>query len=203
MSTQPVVAGARSAQGRLRWKRFAVVVIPAGIIALVLIALTARGAIGASISVSGKEYTVTANQLTGTGFEQFGATAPKSGGGGVGVAESAIRSAKLSHLCQAVSVGPMTLLLKAGNGTTPVSANNLIVDASQLSGNATFHNIVIGQDANSLSAVPGTTGAAGSFGEQANSITIDNLHQNTWLTTAGTFTLPGLNLTVTHSGSCP
>lgn len=203
MSTELAVAGARSAQGRLRWKRFAIIVIPAAIIAFALIALTARGAIGASISVSGKEYTVTANQLTGNGFEQFGTTVSKSSGGGVPVAESAIKSAKLSHLCQAVSVGPMTLLLKAGSGNTPVSANNLIVDASELKGNATFHNIVIGQDASSLSAVPGATGSAGSFGEQASSITIDNLHQNTWLTTAGTFTLPGLDLSVRHNGSCP
>ena len=31
-------------------------------------------------------------------------------------------------------------------------------------------------------------------------ITIDNLRQHTWLTTAGTFTLPGLSLSFSHSG---
>jgi hypothetical protein len=38
-------------------------------------------------------------------------------------------------------------------------------------------------------------GPSGGFGQQADSVTIDNLKQNTWLTTAGTFTLPGFNLT--------
>ena len=76
-----------------------------------------------------------------------------------------------------------------------MSASNLIVDADQQSGNATFHNITIGQDAGTLTEDPGVTGPAGGFGEQADSVTIDNLQQNTWLTTAGTFTLPGFSLT--------
>ena len=37
-------------------------------------------------------------------------------------------------------------------------------------------------------------GQAGGFGQEAGSVTIDNLVQDTWLTTAGTFTLPGLTL---------
>ena len=59
---------------------------------------------------------------------------------------------------------------------------------------ATFTNISIGLDAGTLTEDPGTTGAAGSFGEQADTVTIDNLNQDTWLTTAGTFTLPDLHL---------
>jgi len=59
---------------------------------------------------------------------------------------------------------------------------------------ATFTNISIGDDAGTLTEDPGTTGAAGSFGEQADTVTIDNLNQDTWLTTAGTFTLPDLRL---------
>lgn len=51
------------------------------------------------------------------------------------------------------------------------------------------------QDAGTLNEVPGVTGPSGGFGQQADSVTIDNLRQNTWLTTAGSFTLPGFNLT--------
>jgi hypothetical protein len=69
-----------------------------------------------------------------------------------------------------------------------------------LSGNASFGNIAIGQDASTLNQDPGNVGAAGGFGEQAATITIDNLRQHTWLTTAGTFTLPGLSLSFSHSG---
>jgi hypothetical protein len=65
---------------------------------------------------------------------------------------------------------------------------------------ATFHNISIGLDAGTLTEDPGTTGTAGTFGEQADSVTIDNLNQDTWLTTAGTFTLPDLSLS--FGGSC-
>ena len=195
---------ARLAMGRVRWKRFAFVMVPSAIVAAALIGLTAEGAIGANISVSGQEYTVTANQLKGTGFEQFGSTV-SSGKNQVPVAESAIRSATLDNLCQAVKIGSVTLLLRAGRSSGhPVSASNLIVDASSLSGDATFNNIAIGQDAGTLNQVPGTTGTPGTFGEQADTVLINHLVQNTWLTTAGTFTLPGLSLKIsTNGGSCP
>jgi hypothetical protein len=177
--------------------------VPSAVVAAVLIGLTAQGAIGANISVSGQEYLVTANQLSGTGFEQFGSVVPQ-GNKQIPVAVSAIKSADLTKLCQAVKVGGITLLLRAGSASNPVHADNLIVDASSLAGNATFHNIAIGQDAGTLNEVPGTTGTPGTFGEQASDITIKNLVQNTWLTTAGTFTLPGLKLNVsTNGGSCP
>jgi hypothetical protein len=190
--------------GRVRWKRFAFIMVPSAIVAAALIGLTAEGAVGANISVSGQEFTVTANQLSGNGFEQFGATV-KSGNKQIPVAESAIRSATLTNLCQAVKIGSVTLLLRAGRSSgNPVSASNLIVDASALSGDASFHNIAIGQDAGTLNEVPGTTGTAGSFGEQADTVTINHLVQHTWLTTAGTFTLPGLSLGISTSGSsCP
>jgi hypothetical protein len=197
-------ASPRAALGRVRWKRFALIMVPSAVVAAALIGLTAEGAIGANISVSGQEYTITASQLSGRGFEQFGSTV-KSGRRQIPVAESAIRSAKLANLCQAVKIGSVTLLLRAGRASgDPVSASNLIVDASSLSGDASFHNIAIGQDAGTLNQVPGTTGTPGSFGEQADTIVINHLVQHTWLTTAGTFTLPGLSLNIsTNGGSCP
>lgn len=203
MSSLNALSGAGSPEGRLRWKRFAVILVPCAIVAVILIGLTAQGAIGASISVSGQAYEVTANQLKGSGFEQFASTVRDAKGNQHPVAVSGIRSASLSNLCQAVTVGGISLILRAGSGNNPVSASNLIVDADQQTGNATFHNIVIGQDAGTLNAVPGTSGSQGGFGEQASGITIDNLRQHTWLTTAGTFTLPGLHVSVSHSGgSC-
>ena len=186
--------------GKVRWRRFAIVAVPAVAVAGVLVGLTAEGAIASSISVSGEEYTVTASQLTGTGFEQFGGEVSNASGPQP-VIVSAIHSAKLTDLCQAVKIGPITLRLTAGTGGTPASASNLIVDASGQTGSvAIFKNISIGLDAGTLTEDPGASGAAGSFGEQADSITIDNLNQDTWLTTAGTFTLP--NLSLGFGGSC-
>ena len=162
--------------------------------AAVLVALTTEGVLAASISVSGSAFEVSSSQLKGTGFEQFGGAVTDSKGGQHPVAISAIKSASLANLCQSVSVGPVTLRITAGGGSQPATADNLIVDADSLSGDATFNNITIGQDAGTLNEVPGVAGPAGTFGQQADSVTINNLRQNTWLTTAGTFTLPGFNL---------
>jgi hypothetical protein len=181
-------------QGRVKWRRFAIAAVPAVIIAGTLIGLTAEGAIASSISVSGQEYLITASKLTGTGFEQFGGQI-SGASGNQPVIISAIHSATLTNLCQSVTIGPVTLHLTAGGAGNPVEADNLIVDASGQTGSrATFHNISIGLDAGSLSEDPGTTGTAGGFGQQADSMEIDNLVQHTWLTTAGTFTLPDLSL---------
>jgi Family of unknown function (DUF6230) len=190
--------------GRVKWRRFAYVAVPAGAIAAILVGLTAQGAIASSISVSGEEYLVTATQLNGTGFVQFG-TELNSDQNGSSVpepaVESGISSATLANLCQAVKVGPVTMKLTAGSGSTPVSASNLIVDTTSQQGSlAVFHNIAIGQDASTLDKDGGLAGTAGGFGQQADSVTIDNLVQQTWLTTAGTFTLPGLN--ISFGGSC-
>ena len=182
-------------QGRVRWRRFAVLFVPAMAAAAVLVALTTQGVLAASISVSGSAFEVSSSQLKGTGFEQFGGLVTDSKGNPHPVAISAIKSASLAHLCQSISVGPVTLRITAGGGSTPATASNLIVDSDNLSGDATFNNIVIGQDAGTLNEVPGVTGPSGGFGQQADSVTIDNLKQNTWLTTAGSFTLPGFDLT--------
>lgn len=182
-------------EGRVRWRRFAILFVPAMAAAAVLVALTTEGVLAASISVSGSAFEVSSSQLKGTGFEQFGGLVADSKGGQHPVAISAIKSASLANLCQSVSVGPITLRITAGGGSTPATASNLIVDSDNLSGDATFNNIVIGQDAGTLDQVPGVTGPSGGFGQQADSVTIDNLRQNTWLTTAGSFTLPGFNLT--------
>jgi hypothetical protein len=187
-------------KGRIQWRRFALILVPAAVITATLVGLTANGAIAASISVSGQQFLVTSSQLNGTGFEQFGSQI-NGPSGTQPVVVSAIHSATLSHLCQQVKVGGVTLTLHAGDGSTPVSASNLIVDASGQSGSeAIFHNITIGQDAGSLVRDPGTTGQSGGFGQEADSVQINNLVQHTWLTTAGTFTLPGL--TLGFGGSC-
>lgn len=199
-ATHPAQPARVATTGKVRWRRFAILMVPSAAVAAVLVGLTATGSIAASISVSGNAFEVTSTQLRGIGFEQFGSIATQANGTQHPVAVSVIRNATLQSLCQSVAVGPFTLVLRAGVGSTPVSADNLVVDADQLSGNATFTNIAIGQDAGTLTEVPGTAGASGGFGEQADTIVIDNLRQHTWLTTAGTFTLPGLSLSFSRSG---
>jgi hypothetical protein len=182
------------AHGRMRWGRFAMVAVPALAVAGILVGFTAEGAIASSISVSGQEFLVTASQFNATGFEQFGG-AVSNANGQQPVIITAMHNATIDNLCQSVTIGPVTLRLTAGGGGTPVTASNLIVDASSQTGSlATFHNITIGQDAGTLTEDPGTTGTSGGFGQQADTFQLNNLVQHTWLTTAGTFTLPGLSI---------
>ncbi len=196
-------AGA-GAPGRVRWRRFAIMFVPAAGVTALLLGLTASGALASSFSISGQQFKVSADQLTGTnGFQQFGTIDHTAGGTLIPVAESEIGHATITNLCQSVKVdlstfglGTWTLKITAGQGATPVSADSLIIDANQLSGStATFHNINIGQDASTLNAVSGVpTGQAGTFGQQASDVSISNLQQVAYATSAGTFTLPGFGL---------
>ena len=70
-----VDSNSRSVRGKVRWRRLALVAVPAFAIAGTMVGLTAEGALASSISVSGQQFTITADQLQGTGFAQFGGVA--------------------------------------------------------------------------------------------------------------------------------
>ena len=97
--------------------------VPATAVAAGLAILTAQGALGVQFAISGMPFTVTATELKGTGFEQFGALdhmvedSPNEGdtGGQVLVVTSAIKNATLTKLCQSVDLGGINLLIKAGS----------------------------------------------------------------------------------------
>jgi hypothetical protein len=198
--------GVRAGAGRTRWRRFAVLAVPALGAAVLLVVLTAQSLLAVSFSVSGTPFVVTARELRGQGFEQFGVTDRSvlkvlpGHGSQIVLTANAIRSATLTDLCQSVTIGGLTLRITAGTGGTPVRATGLVVDADRLSGNARFTHINIGQDASTLNQVPGVRGPAGGFGEQAATVTITGLRQHAYATTAGTFTLPDFSLR--FGGAC-
>ncbi|MGW5261109.1 DUF6230 family protein [Microbispora sp. NPDC004025] len=190
----------RVRQGRVRWKRFALVFVPALAVASVLVGATAEGAIGASFVVSGDTFKVSADTLQGQGFVQYGSTVENKKGQKIPVAVSGIRKATLTNMCQTVlvksPVGAVTIRITAGTGKDPVTAENMIVDASQIEGNAVFTKLEAGRDASALDQLPGAAGAAGMFGQQASGITIKDFRQVSWSVNAATFKLPGLKLAV-------
>jgi hypothetical protein len=196
------------AGGRVRWKRFAGMLTVTGALAAGMVALTAQGVLASQFSISGMPFTVTADKLEGTGFEQFATIdemikdSPNQGdtGGQVVVIVSAIDSAKLTSLCQSVSLGGKFLKITAGDAKEPVSAKTLIVDSDLISGDATFNKINIGQDSSTLNQVPGVKGGEGVFGQQADTVQILNLRQNNYATTAATFKLPHLRMAFTDDG---
>ncbi|HKS97894.1 MAG TPA: DUF6230 family protein [Rugosimonospora sp.] len=202
-----------SGQGRVRWRRFAAMMLASAAAGATLVVLTAQGALAAQFSISGMPFTVTATQLSGTGFEQFATldsmipNSPNAGntGGQLVLVVSAIGKADLTGLCQSIDLGGTFLKLTAGGSGSPVHAETMVVDSSELSGNASFTNIQIGQDSSTLDAVKKVTGQSvtgfpGVLGQQADTVTINNLRQTNYATTAATFTLPNLHMAFTSTG---
>ncbi|UAC02407.1 cholesterol esterase [Dactylosporangium vinaceum] len=195
-------------KGGTRWKRFATVVVPASFIAGAIVFGQATGAIAASFNVSGSQFKVSADRLEGTGFVQYGGFATEKGGDprnpadpkNHAVAVSGIAKAKLFNLCQSVKVPnlPVTMVIHAGKDPkAPAEATDLLIDLTSLKGDATFDNIQIGIDASDLSkGGVNAKGLQGSFAQQADGVVITGLKQVAWSTTAGTFKLTGLDLSL-------
>ncbi|MGW1749984.1 DUF6230 family protein [Streptomyces sp. NPDC002092] len=197
-------------RGGTRWKRFAVVMVPSVAATAAIGVALAQGALAASFSVSGQQFKVTADQLEGDGFSQYGAL--DSGYNLDGsktvhpVAVSAFKSASITNLCQSVVtpnipiLGSVSLVLKAGGGDTPVQADNLYIDLNDLSADATFTGIDIGVAAKDASKGPGIksgdTANPNGFAQQAEHASLSHVKQTAWATTAGTFKLSGLKMSV-------
>ncbi|PYC84048.1 cholesterol esterase [Streptomyces tateyamensis] len=200
-------ASSRPGRGRVRLRRAALMAVPACVAGGVLLTLTAQGVLANQFQISGMAFTVTADRLDGTGFEQFGGldnmidNSPNAGntGGQVLVAVSAIKTAKLTNLCQSVNLGGTNLKITAGKAGAPVTATDLTTDSDVLSGDASFDHIEIGGDASTFDKA-GVPGPPGVFGQQANSVVIEHLRQDNYATTAAAFTLPGLHLSFSDTG---
>ncbi|MCX4987801.1 MULTISPECIES: DUF6230 family protein [unclassified Streptomyces] len=200
-------ADGQNRRGRVRLRRAAVMALPATAVAAGLMILTAQGALGVQFAISGMPFTVTATELNGTGFEQFGGLdnmaedSPNAGdtGGQVLIVTSAIKNATLTKLCQSVDLGGTNLLITAGSGADKVQASHLTTDSTELSGDASFDNIEIGNDASTLDKA-GVQGPKGVFSQQADTVRIANLRQTNYATTAAVFKLPGLKLRFSEQG---
>ncbi|MEU9883468.1 DUF6230 family protein [Streptomyces phaeochromogenes] len=198
-------------RGGTRWKRFAVVMVPSVAATAAIGVALAQGALAASFSVSGQSFKVTADRLDGVGFSQYGAIDQgytlKGEKTAHPVAVSAFKSAKITNMCQSVVtpdiplIGSVSLTLKAGGGSTPVEAENLYIDVEELQANATFRNIDIGVAAGNADKGPGMKGGKEQanpygFAQQADSATLTDVKQTAWATTAGTFKLSGLKMSL-------
>lgn len=194
-------------RGGTRWRRFAVVMVPSVAATAAIGVALAQGALAASFSVSGQQFKVTAEDLRGTGFEQYGTVDVKHDGHPVPVAVSAFTDATITGLCQSVVVptpiGDVTLRLEAGNGEKKVKAHNIYIDLDQLDADAVFHDINIGVAAGAdgqpgPGMSPGDKAkkpdSSGTFAQTAQSAHLTHVRQTAWATSAGTFKLPNLSL---------
>jgi hypothetical protein len=190
-------------QGRVRWRRFAAVLLPATVATAALMGGIANGAVPTQFSVSGQTFKVSAAELEGENFTQYGGVT--TGAKHQPVAVSYIGHARLKNLCQSVAVPdapfPLGLVIKAGwsdDKTRQVDATDLLIEMDELSGDATFGDINIGRDASELAGTKGRQEPVkpGSFGQEAKKVFIKDLRQTARSTAAGTFTLRGLNLSM-------
>ncbi|MFR9775761.1 DUF6230 family protein [Micromonospora sp. MS34] len=185
--------------GHIRWRRFAAALLPAVAVAAMIVFGLSHGAIAASFFVSGQTFKVSASELRGEGFVQYGGVAQEVDGTKHPVAVTGIREAEILDLCQSAKVpnAPIVLTITAGGDGRPAKAKNLLIDVESLEGDVTFRNINIGQDASTLKGGPdGAKGAPKAFGQQAEAVTITNLRQVARSTQAGVFNLTGLKLKV-------
>lgn len=184
--------------GRIAWRRYTFILAPALAVAGLTVALAGEGAVAASFAISGTEFKLSADSMDGTGFVSYSSVDTSTDGKHTAVTPAGFATAQLHNLCQSVvspsPFGPVTMRLTAGKDT-PVKATNMVADFNQLSGSITFNTYASGIDASRLSGGP-TTGDKGQWGQQAKTIHIDNLRQNTLSTTAGSFVLSGLNIDV-------
>ncbi|MFE5715702.1 DUF6230 family protein [Streptomyces sp. NPDC056501] len=212
-------------RGGTRWKRFAVVMVPSVAATAAIGVGLAQGALAASFSISGQEFKVKADSLVGKDFVQYGSV---DGGKDLEgkpfaepVAVSGFSEAWITNMCQSV-VTPkvpfigdsVTLRLEAGTEENkPVYAKGIYLDVSELKADAEFTKMDLGIAAGALNTGPDGKPVAGKpgiqpntqanpfgFGQRAEDATLKNVRQKAWATTAATFKLPNLSLSL-HRGT--
>ncbi|MFE3824348.1 DUF6230 family protein [Streptomyces sp. NPDC059092] len=201
-------------RGGTRWRRFAVVMVPSVAATAAIGVALAQGALAASFSVSGQSFKVSADQLVGYDFIQYGSidtgTDLKGNKTANPVAVSGFSRATITNMCQSVVTpnvpvfGSVSLELRAGTkADKPVKATNIYIDIAQLDADAEFEKIDIGVaagDKNNKTGInPGDQANEFGFAQRAEKATLTNVEQTAWATTAGTFTLSNLSLKL-HKG---
>ncbi|MFJ2175034.1 DUF6230 family protein [Streptomyces sp. NPDC087851] len=202
-------------RGGTRWRRFAVVMVPSVAATAAIGVALAQGALAASFSVSGQSFKVSADQLVGYDFIQYGSmdagTDLKGNKTENPVAVSGFSSATITNMCQSVVTpnvpvfGSISLELRAGtDADKPVRATNIYIDIAQLKADAEFSKIDIGVAAgdksNKTGINPGDRANPNGFAQRAEKVTLTKVEQTAWATTAGTFTLNNLSLKL-HKGT--
>ncbi|GGL91467.1 hypothetical protein GCM10010129_38990 [Streptomyces fumigatiscleroticus] len=184
-------------RGRTSWRRFAVAVTCALALAAGTVATTTAASIPVSFAVAGSPFSVTARRLEADHAVQFASFREDASGRHRPVAVVGIRQADIRNLCQSAvahtPLGTVTLQIRAGHAR-PVRASGLALDLARLEGDMTFRSVEMGRDAATLEG--GLTGPAGSYGQQAQTLTIENMRLRAWSLTAGVFALDDATMDV-------
>ena len=180
--------------------RIVLAAVPVAVVSTVLMTGVAQGAVPVSFAVSGSQFQISASKLDGTGFSQYAGVTNDNKGGAHQVAIANIANATLTNMCQSVTsdtpLGKVGVKITAGGDGKPVVAQGLQIGMTDLKGDAKFTNIRIGIDASAVNT--SAKGAAGDFAQDSDTVTITNLKQVSWSTTAAVFELNGMHVALTN-----
>ncbi|MBB6556279.1 DUF6230 family protein [Nonomuraea rubra] len=185
-------------QGRVRWKRFALIFAPVTVMTSLLVGATAQGVIGATFVVSGNAFKLAVGELRGQGFTLASDLVETRKGRKIPVIATGVRHAVVTDLCQSALVrtpmGTITILLTGGRAGNVVTIDDLVIELETGRTAAYLRDLELGRDAATLDQVPGFGGPPGSFGSQARAVTLRNVRLSPRAATAATFSLPDLSL---------
>jgi hypothetical protein len=179
--------------------RIAMVAIPTGVVSAMLMGGVAQGAVPVSFAISGTQFKIASTELDGTGFSQYSGVTKDAEGAKHSVVTANIKNASLENLCQSAvqetPLGKVGILIKAGGKGEPATAKDLQIGMTGLKGDAEFKNIRIGVDASDVNTKE--KGSKGDFSQDADTVNIKDLKQDSWSTTASVFTLKDMSLKLT------
>lgn len=179
--------------------RIAMVAIPTGVVSAMLMGGVAQGAVPVSFAISGTQFKISSTELDGTGFSQYSGVTKDAEGAKHSVVTANIKNASLENLCQSAvqetPLGKVGILIKAGGKGEPATAKDLQIGMTGLEGDASFKNIRIGVDASDVNTKE--KGSKGDFSQDADTVNIKDLKQDSWSTTASVFTLKDMSLKLT------
>ncbi|MGP3932145.1 DUF6230 family protein [Nonomuraea sp. KM88] len=187
-------------RGRVRWRRFGLLLVPVAVMTSLLVGATAQGVIGATFVVSGNGFKLFAGQLRGQGFTLATDVDRTKDGRLIPVIVAGVRRAAVTELCSSAlvktPVGTVTLRLTGGQGGNEVAIEDLVIDVTVGQTAASIRDLELGRDASTLDEVPDGRGPAGTFGGQARVVTLRDVRLGARAVTAATFSLPDLGLKI-------
>ncbi|NBE56082.1 cholesterol esterase [Streptomyces sp. YC537] len=176
-----------------------------GIVSLAALGvLMAQGAMAASFAVSGSHFKVGSGRLSSSGLASYVDVDRSADGSRHPVSLLALKDVSLTDICQSTRIktpiGTMVFRLTAGGEAGPVTADSLVIDGDDLTGDAQFGTAQIGRDASTLDAVPGVKGEPGHFGLQVKGVDVAGVKSRAWSAMGGNFKLKGMKISVGPGG---
>ncbi|MGC9538902.1 DUF6230 family protein [Streptomyces sp. UG1] len=196
-------------EGGTRWRRASLLMVPSMLAIATMTVAMAQGALAASVGVSGKQFTVTADQVEGHQMTGFPSSVRSADGKELETIRLGFGSASLRSLCLTQGlrlplIGDVTLSLKSG-GNSPATVENFTADATDVLGaKGSLSQVEVGVDASQLNrAGEGGRGPKGRFGLQASGMSLQDFSTTAHNLTSGSFKLSGLDLHIKRgSAAC-